>query len=225
MDSRLLEILSDAFGKIVMAGIKVTIPLTIVSFTTGLIIAVICALIQYAQVPVLKRIVRVYIWLIRGTPLLVQLFIIFYGLPTLGIRIDPLYAATIGFSLCEGAYMAETLRGALEAVPKGQTEAGYCTGMNFVQIMVHIVLPQAFRTAFPGLSNSLISLVKDTSLAANITVVEMFMTTQRIAGRTYKFLGLYIEVAVVYLLFCSVITWLQGKIEKRLNRYEAKEAK
>ena len=225
MDSRLLGILSEAFGKILLAGIQVTIPLTILSFTIGIVIAVVCALVQYAQVPVLKKVVRFYIWLIRGTPLLVQLFIIFYGLPSMGIRIAPMWAATIGFSLCEGAYMAETLRGALEAVPKGQTEAGYCTGMNFRQIMVHIVLPQAFKIAFPGLSNSLISLIKDTSLAANITVVEMFMTTQRIAGRTYKFLALYIEVALVYLLFCSVITWIQGKMEKRLNRYEAKETK
>lgn len=225
MDTRLFGILKDAFGKILLAGVKVTIPLTLIAFVIGLVIAIACALVQYAKVPVLRKIVRFYIWLIRGTPLLVQLFIIFYGLPTLGIRIAPMWAATIGFSLCEGAYMAETLRGALEAVPRGQTEAGYCTGMNFPQIMIHIVLPQAFRTAFPGLSNSLISLVKDTSLAANITVVEMFMTTQRIAGRTYKFLALYIEVAVVYLLFCSVITFIQGKIEKRLNRYEAKESK
>ena len=183
----------------------------------------IVALIQYGKVPVLKEICRFYIWLIRGTPLLVQLYIIFYGLPALGFRVDPFWTAVVAFSFCEGAYMSETLRGSLEAVPNGQTEAGYCIGMNFVQIMWHIVLPQAFRTAFPALGNSLISLVKDTSLAANITVVEMLMTTQRIAGTTYVFLPLYITVAVVYLIFCTVITFLQKRIENRLNRYQAKE--
>lgn len=223
MDERLWEILMEALPKILLAGIKVTIPLTIISFTFGLIIAVIVALIQYAKIPVLRQFCRFYIWLIRGTPLLVQLFIIFYGLPSFGIHVDPFFAASVAFSVCEGAYMAETMRGCLEAVDKGQTEAGYCVGMNFVEIMWHIVLPQAFRTAFPSLMNSLISLTKDTSLAADITVVEMFMTTQRIAGRTYEFMALYIEVALVYLVICSVITLIQGFVEKKLNHYQKKE--
>jgi cystine transport system permease protein len=224
MNSALWEILIDALPKILLAGVKMTIPLTLLSFAFGLIIAIIAALIQYARVPVLKQIMQVYVWLIRGTPLLVQLMIIFYGLPMFGIHADPFWAACVGLSICEGAYMAEALRGCLEGVPEGQTEAGYCVGMNFHQIMRHIVLPQAFRTAFPSLSNSLISLVKDTSLAANITVVEMFMTTQRIAGRTYQFFALYIEVALVYLLFCTVITLIQHRVEKYLNRYAAREA-
>lgn len=225
MTDGLWGILYDSFWKILAAGIRVTIPLTIVAFLAGLLIALVTALVQYAKVPVLKQIARFYIWLIRGTPLLVQLAIIFYGLPVIGIHVDAFAAAAVGLSFCEGAYMAETLRGSLEAVDKGQSEAGYCIGLNFFQIMHHIVLPQAFRTAFPALSNSLISLVKDTSLAANITVVDMFMTTQRIAGRTYQFMPLYLEVAVVYLLFCSLITLLQNVIEKRLNRYQSQEAK
>ena len=98
-------------------------------------------------------------------------------------------------------------------------EAGYCVGMSYMQIMWHVVLPQAFRTAFPSLGNSLISMVKDTSLASNITVVEMFMRTRQIIGRTYVYLPLYIEVAIVYLLFCSVISWLQKLGEKKLNSY------
>lgn len=223
MDARLWGILTDSFGKILLAGIRVTIPMTVLSFAAGLVIAVIVALIQYGKVPVLTQLSRFYIWLIRGTPLLVQLSIIFYGLPVLGIHVDPFWAAVVAFSVCEGAYMSETLRGSLEAVPAGQTEAGYCVGMNFTEIMWHIVLPQAFRTAFPALSNSLISLLKDTSLAANITVVEMFMTTQRITGRTYEFMALYVEVALIYLIFCTLITLLQKLAEKRLNRYQAKE--
>lgn len=224
MNSVTWGILAEALPKILKAGITMTIPLTIIAFSIGLLIALVAAFIQYAKVPVLTQCMRFYIWLIRGTPLLVQLMIIFYGLPLIGVRVNPFVAACVGFSICEGAYMAETLRGCLEGVAKGQSEAGYCVGMNFMQIMWHIVLPQAFKTAFPSLSNSLISLVKDTSLATNITVVEMFMTTQRIAGRTYQFFALYIEVALVYLLFCTIITWLQGYIEKRLNVYEAKEA-
>ena len=193
-------------------------------FAIALVIAVIVALIQYAKVPVLTQIARFYIWLIRGTPLLVQLFIVFYGLPGLGIRVNAFWAAVFVFSVCEGAYCAETIRGALEAVPYGQTEAGYCVGMNFAQTMWHIVLPQAFRNAFPALMNSLISMVKDTSLAANITVNEMFMTGQRIAGRTYQFLAIYIEVAFIYLMFCTVLSLVQKKLEGVLSRYERKDA-
>lgn len=121
------------------------------------------------------------------------------------------------FSINEGAYCAETMRAALESVSKGQIEAGYCVGMSYLQIMRRIVLPQAFRIAFPPLSNSLISMVKDTSLAANITVVEMFMATQRIVARTYEPLALYIEVGLIYLLFCTVLTGLQHMGERRLS--------
>lgn len=224
MDARILNILIESFGRILTRGILVTIPLTILAFAIALVIAIVVALIQYAKVPVLRQIARFYIWLIRGTPLLVQLFVVFYGLPGLGIRVDAFWAAVWVFGICEGAYCAETMRGALEAVPAGQMEAGYCVGMNFRQTMWHIVLPQTFRNAFPALSNSLISLVKDTSLAANITVNEMFMTSQRIAGRTYEFMAIYLEVGVIYLMFCSILTLLQKWVEKKLNRYSARDA-
>ena len=123
------------------------------------------------------------------------------------------------FSVNEGAYCAETVRAAIESIPKGQMEAGVCVGMSWMQTMWHVVLPQAFRTAFPSLSNSLISMLKDTSLAANITVMEMFMVTQRIASRYYEHLALYIEVAMIYLLFCTVLTKLQAVCEKKLASY------
>ena len=149
-----------------------------------------------------------------------QLYIIFFGLPGLGIVLDPFPSAVIVFSINEGAYAAETIRAALEAVPAGQIEAGYCVGMNYLQIMRRIVLPQAMRTAFPPLSNSLIGLVKETSLAANITVTEMFMATQRIVARTYEPLALYCEVGLIYLFFCTVLTRLQSLGEKKLNSYK-----
>ena len=168
---------------------------------------------------VLSQLARFYIWVIRGTPLLVQLFIIFYGLPSVGIMLDAFPAAVIAFAFNEGAYCAETMRGALESVPQGQLEAGYCVGMSWWQIMRRIVLPQALRTAVPALSNSLIGMIKDTSLASNITVAELFMAGQRVAARTYIFLPIYCEVAVVYLLFCTVITKLQGLLERQLNAH------
>lgn len=146
-----------------------------------------------------------------------QLYVIFFGLPKLGIILDPFPCAVLVFAINEGAYCAETMRAALESVPKGQMEAGYCVGMNYLQIMRRIVLPQAFRTAFPPLSNSLIGMVKDTSLAANITVAEMFMATQRIVARTYEPLALYLEVALIYLIFSTVLTRLQRMGERYLN--------
>lgn len=214
-----MELFLDSFWDILLPGLLVTIPLTALSFTFALIIAVIVALIQFANVPVLTQLARFYIWIIRGTPLLVQLFIVFYGLPHVGILIDPFVAAVVVFSINEGAYCSETMRAALESVPKGQLEAGLSAGMSWGQTIRRIVLPQAFRTAFPTLGNSLISMVKDTSLAANITVTEMFMTTQRIVARTYEPLLLYVEVGLIYLIFCTVLTKLQTSGEKRLQKY------
>lgn len=219
MSERLIQILIESFPKIILPGLTMTIPLTAISFGFALVIAVIAAMIQVAKVPVLRHLVRFYIWVIRGTPLLVQLYVIFYGLPNLGIMMNPFPTAVLVFSINEGAYCAETMRGAIESVPAGQMEAGACVGMSWMQTMWHVILPQALRTAFPPLSNSLISMLKDTSLAANITVMEMFMVTQRIASRYYEHLALYIEVAMIYLLFCTVLTRLQAVCEKKLSAY------
>ena len=210
MSERLWNILLDSFWKIFLPGLKVTIPLTVISFSIALVIATAMAMVQFANIKGLRQIARFYIWIFRGTPLLVQLFVVFYGLPRAGILIDPFPAAVLVFSLNEGAYSAETMRAALEAVPAGQLEAGYCVGMSYL------------RTAFPPLSNSLIAMVKDTSLAANITVTEMFMVTQRIVARTHEPLALYIEVGLIYLLFSTVLTKLQGIGEKKLSTYQKK---
>ncbi len=221
MTERLWGILVDSFPKILLPGLLLTIPITAASFALALVIAVIVALIQFANVRILKDIARIYIWIIRGTPLLVQLYVVFFGLPGVGITIDPVPCAIMVFAINEGAYSAETVRAALEAVPRGQIEAGYCVGMNWLQIMRRIVIPQAMRTAFPPLSNSLIAMVKDTSLAANITVAEMFMSAQRIVARTYEPLALYLEVGLIYLIFCTVLTRLQKLGETRLSTYVA----
>ena len=212
------KLITDSFMRILLPGLTVTIPLTIISFSLAMVIGTVTALVQFADIKGLKQLARLYIWIIRGTPLLIQLFVVFYGLPSVGIVIDPFPAAVLVFCINEGAYSAETIRGALESVPKGQMEAGYCAGLNFIQIMWHIVLPQAFRTAFPSLANSLIAMVKDTSLAANITVMEMFMVTQQIVARTYQALILYLELAFIYLMFSTVLTKLQSYVEHRLNQ-------
>lgn len=224
MNERLWNILVDSFPKLLGYGLQVTVPLTLASFALALVIAVIVALIQYAEVKGLRQLCRFYIWIIRGTPLLVQLYLVFYGLPKLGVVLDALPTAILVLGLNEGAYMAETVRGALESVSRGQMEAGLCVGMNYLQIMAHVVLPQAFRTAFPALSNSMIGMLKETSMAATITVAEMFRQAQVINGRVYEPLALYSEVALIYLLFCTVLTWLQHKGEKRLSTYGGKRA-
>lgn len=224
MSDRVWDILVNSFGSILIPGLTATIPLTIISFAIALVIATFTALVQFAGVPVLKQLARFYIWVVRGTPLLVQLYVVFYGLPDLGILLDPFPAAVIVFSINTGAYAAESIRAALEAVPRGQIEAGYCVGMTYAQVIRRIVLPQAMRTAFPPLSNELISLAKDTSLAANITVLEMLMATQQIISRTYEALPLYLEVAAIYLLFSTVLTWLQRLGEKKLAQRGAERA-
>jgi len=219
MNERLWGILVDSFPKLLEYGVKVTVPLTALSFALALVVSLIVAMIQYADVPVLRQVCRFYIWIVRGTPLLVQLYLVFYGLPSLGVMLPAYPSAVLVFGFNEGAYMAESIRGALESVSRGQMEAGWCVGLNYLQIMRHVVLPQAFRAAFPALSNSLISMLKGTSLAATITVTEMFREATIINGRVYESLGLYTEVALIYLAFCTILTWLQRIGEKKLASY------
>lgn len=218
MNERILNELIDSFWKLLIPGIRVTIPLTLISFTIGLVIALFVALVQIAKIPVLRQIARFYVWIIRGTPMIVQMFVVYFGLPSLGIVLPPFPAAIIVFSLSVGAYCSETVRAAIESVPKGQLEAGYCVGMTFWQTMYHVIIPQALVTAFPPLSNSLIGLVKDTSLAYSIAIVEILATAQRIAARTYDYFWLYCEAGLIYLIFCTILTWLQRRAEKYLER-------
>lgn len=217
LNERVINILQESFFKILIPGITYTIPLTLASFAIGLFLAIVVALIQVSNIRVLSQIAKFYVWVIRGTPLLVQIFIIFYGLPNIGIILNALPAAIIAFSLNVGAYASETLRAAILSVPLGQIEAGYSIGMNYFQVLRRIILPQAFKVSVPPLFNSFIGLVKDTSLAANITVTEMFMVTQRIAAKTFEPLALYCEVAVIYLIFCTVLSKLQRVAEKTLK--------
>ncbi|MDD9224522.1 amino acid ABC transporter permease [Aeromonas hydrophila] len=213
----------DSFWPLLRAGLIFTVPLTLITFVLGIVLGLSVALARlYGPAP-LVMLVRFYVWLIRGTPLLVQLFLIFYGLPSAGIVLDAFTAAVIGFTLNIGAYSSEIIRATLAAIPKGQWEAAYSIGMNWPQVMWRVILPQAARIAVPPLSNTFISLVKDTSLAAAVTVPELFQAAQRLASVTYEPLILYVETALIYLLFSSVLSTLQDKLEQRLAYKETRE--
>ncbi|MDX7687057.1 amino acid ABC transporter permease [Aeromonas caviae] len=213
----------DSFWPLLSAGLIFSVPLTLITFVLGIVLGLSVALARlYGPAP-LVMLVRFYVWLIRGTPLLVQLFLIFYGLPSAGIVLDAFTAAVIGFTLNIGAYSSEIIRATLAAIPKGQWEAAYSIGMNWPQVMWRVILPQAARIAVPPLSNTFISLVKDTSLAAAVTVPELFQAAQRLASVTYEPLILYIETALIYLMFSSVLSTLQDRLEQRLAHKETRE--
>ena len=208
----------SSFWPMLYAGLVFTIPITLISIFLGLLLGFIVALIRlYGPAP-LKNVVRFYVWIIRGTPLLVQLFLIFYALPSVGITLDAFPAAVIGFTLNVGAFTSEVIRATLLSVAKGQWEAAHSIGMSWGQSLRYIILPQAARVAVPPLSNTFISLVKDTSLASVITVPELFLAAQRIAAVTYQPLILYSEAALLYLLISSVLSYLQSRLELRLER-------
>ena len=219
MSARVLDLIIRSLPKMLIPGITYTIPLTLISFSLGLALAIITAVARIMKVPVFAEFFRFYIWVFRGTPMLVQLFIIFYGLPSIGLNIPAFPSAVLAFSLNVGAYASETVRGAILAIPVSQTEGAIACGLTSWQTISCIVLPQAIKACVPALFNTFISLVKDTSLAANITITEMFMAAQRIVAVTYEPLVLYIEVALIYLLFSTALSFLQKYIEKRMQMH------
>nr|WP_280531075.1 amino acid ABC transporter permease [Shinella yambaruensis] len=209
----------DSLVPLLWAALVFTIPLTLLSFVLGLTLGLVTAIARLFGPRPLVAVARFYVWVIRGTPLLVQLFVIFYGLPSAGILLDAFPAALIGFTLNVGAYTSEIIRAVIASVPRGQWEAAYSIGMSWSQAMRRTILPQATRVAVPPLSNTFISLVKDTSLAAAVTVPELFQTAQRIVATTYEPLILYIEAALIYLALSSVLSALQVRLERRFARY------
>ncbi|GAB3651667.1 hypothetical protein GCM10027591_09020 [Zhihengliuella somnathii] len=215
------ELFFDSLGPIALDGLKGTIPLALISFALGLVIALVVALMRISKRRLVSSIARIYISIIRGTPLLVQLFVIFYGLPSIGVTIDSWPSAVVAFSLNVGGYAAEVIRAAILSVPKGQWEAGYTIGMNRTTTLRRLILPQAARVSVPPLSNTFISLVKDTSLASLILVSEAFKKAQEIAAFTSEFMVLYLAAALVYWVFCTILSAGQVQLEKRLDRYVA----
>lgn len=219
---RYLTIARSSLQPLLEGAVVYTLPLSLITFFLGLIIAVLTALCRISSAKPLQYLARAYVSAIRGTPLLVQLFILFYGLPSIGIVIDPFPAAILGFSLNVGAYASEVIRAAILSIPKGQWEAAQMMGMNYVQSLRRVILPQATRVSIPPLSNTFISLIKDTSLASLILVTEMFRRAQEIAATNYEFLLLYSEVAILYWIICFFLSVIQGKLEGRFDRYVSK---
>jgi cystine transport system permease protein len=216
------ELVQTSFVPMLVATFKGTIPLALTSFVLGLVLALVVAMMRISGQPVLSALARFYVSVIRGTPLLVQLFVIFYGLPSIGLTIEPWPSAIIAFSLNVGGYAAEVVRAAILSVPKGQWEAGHTIGMSRALTLRRVILPQAARVSVPPLSNTFISLVKDTSLAAVVLVTELFREAQRIAAFSQEFLLIYMEAAVIYWIFCLVLSSGQSVLEKRLDRYVAR---
>lgn len=214
-----LQLVTESFMPMVIAGFKYSIPMMLISFFLGLLLALLVALGRMSRFKPLSALCAFYVWIIRGTPLLVQLFIIFYGLPSVGIVFSPFVSAIIGLTISQGAYNSEVIRGALTGIPKGQHEAPYALGMTKFQTLIHVTIPQAALTAVPALGNSFISLLKDTSLTSVLTVQEIFMVAKQISAIQYKPLILYIEAAFVYLVFSTFLTWVQTKLEKRLGKH------
>ncbi|WP_200810987.1 amino acid ABC transporter permease [Demequina sp. NBRC 110057] len=211
----------DSAGPLAAAAVAVTIPLAILSFAIGMVLAIAAALARLSRNRLLAGVARLYISVIRGTPLLVQLFVVFYGLPSLGITIDPWPSAVIALSLNVGGYAAEVVRAAVLSVDKGQWEAAYMVGMPRRTALRRVILPQAARVAVPPLSNTFISLVKDTSLTSLILVGEMFRKAQEIAAFTQEFMLLYVEAGLIYWVICLALSTGQSALERRLDRHVA----
>ncbi|WP_407681545.1 cystine ABC transporter permease [Pseudomonas mangiferae] len=203
-----------------LKGALYTVVLSLGGMFFGLLLGFGLALMRLSRIGVLSWVARIYVSFVRGTPLLVQLFMIYYGLPQLGIQLDPLPAALIGFSLNMAAYITEILRAAIASIDRGQWEAAASIGMSRGQTLRRAILPQAARTALPPLGNSFISLVKDTSLAATIQVPELFRQAQLITARTFEIFTMYLAAALLYWVLASLLAHVQHRLEHRVNRHD-----
>ncbi|WP_233829596.1 amino acid ABC transporter permease [Paraburkholderia sp. ZP32-5] len=198
-------------------GALLTIKFAILSMIFGLIGGAILALMGISHSRPLNWIARVYVSVMRGTPLLVQIFVIYYGLPSFGISLDPTPAGVIALSANVAAYLSESMRGAILGIHQGQWLASYSLGLSRRQTLRYVIAPQALRIAVPSLSNSLISLIKDTSLVSVITVTELLRSAQEMIASTYQPLPLYLAAAAVYWVLCQVLEWAQRWYERRLS--------
>ena len=215
------QVVEDTAGEMVKRAVIATIPLTIVSFLIGIVLALLVALARMSSSVLLWWPARAFISVIRGTPLLVQLFIVFYGLPELGLKLPSYPAAVLALSLNVAGYAAEIIRAAIASVPRGQWEAASTVGMDYRTTLRRIVLPQATRVAVPPLSNTFISLLKDTSLTSVVLVNDLFRVAVTAASESSRFLALYLLAAAMYWVICTVLSAGQQRLEKRFGRYVA----
>ncbi|WP_100401373.1 amino acid ABC transporter permease [Bacillus sp. FJAT-42315] len=203
-----------------LQGAYYTLLITIVSMFFGSMIAVITAIARLKGNRLIRWIARAYVSVIRGTPTLVQVVIIYYGLVDYGIKLEPLPAAFIALSISIGAYLSETLRGAIQSIPKGQMEAAYASGMTPFQTMRRIILPQAIRVAIPPAGNTFIGMLKETSLVSVITMTELMRSAQLLIAQYYVYMPFYLAIAVMYWIMSTGFAFLLERLEKRLSIYE-----
>lgn len=213
-----LQLATDSLP-FLLKGAGYTVVLSLAGMFFGLLLGFVLALLRMSPARLVQYPARLYISFIRGTPLLVQLFIIYYGLAGLGLRLDPITSAIIGFTLNIGGYTAEIFRAAIGSIDRGQWEAAQSIGMTPFQAMRRIIIPQASRVALPPLGNTFISTVKDTSLAATIQVPELFRQAQIITARTYEVFTMYITAALLYWLLSSMLSWWQNRMEERASAH------
>ncbi len=211
------EIIYNSFFILLKALVLYTIPLSVISFLLGLSIAFFISIARLLCPPWSKVFLQIYIIIIRGTPLIVQLFVIFYALPWIGIVIDPIPSAILGLSIHVGAYASETMRGSLEAVPKYLFESGMAVGFTRWQNFWYVLMPHAAYSMIPPLFNSFIDLVKATSLVSLILVPEIMRKAQEIAAVTNNFIVIYVEAACIYLLFCLILEKIQRILENKVR--------
>jgi cystine transport system permease protein len=214
-----LQLMLDS-APFLLKGAYYTVFLSLGGMFFGLLLGFGLALMRLSRLRVLSWPARIYVSFFRGTPLLVQLFVIYYGLPEVGLQLEPLTAALIGFSLNMGAYACEILRAAIGSIERGQWEAAASIGMTRGQTLRRAILPQAMRTALPPLGNSFISLVKDTALAATIQVPELFRQAQLITARTFEIFTMYFAAALIYWVLASLLAHVQHRLEARVNRHD-----
>ncbi|MGU1250418.1 amino acid ABC transporter permease [Pseudomonas aeruginosa] len=214
--ANLVELLGMAWP-FLLQGAMYTVLFAAVSMVLGLILGFSVAVVRVTKVPVVSQIAAVYVSAFRGTPLLVQIFVLYYGLPSVGIEFTPVTAGILALTLNVAAYLSESRRGAILGIDKGQWEAGLSVGLTWGQTLWNIITPQALRLAVPSLSNSLISLIKDTSLISVITVTELMLATKEVIAETFQPLPLYLAAAGIYWLLSALFERVQKALENRLT--------
>lgn len=201
-------------------GAGLTLELTLVAILMGLLLGLILALGRLSRNAVLNKLSQFYIWFFRGTPLLLQLFFIYYALPTLSpIKLNSLLAAFLALGLNSGAYLAEIIRAAIQSIDKGQMEAAKALGMSYRQAMRVVIIPQSYRRLIPPVGNEFIAMLKDTSLVSMISMTELMRTTTTYANSTGD-ASYYLPCAVFYLALTTFFTFAFGRLEKKYSVYE-----
>ncbi|MBC7456555.1 MAG: amino acid ABC transporter permease [Massilia sp.] len=213
----LLTLLREA-GPVMLTGAGYTLMFALASMVGGLALGFPVALLRMASWALLRWPAALYVSVMRGTPLLVQIFVIYYGLPSIGIELSPVTAGVLALSLNAGAYLVESVRGAIGSVSVGQWGASFSLGLGYWQTLIFIVLPQALRVAVPSMSNTLISLIKDTSLVSVITMTELMLSTREVIATTFRPLPLYLAAAALYWCMSLAFGRLQRRAEQHLNR-------